>query len=210
MLGRGAKSDSTASFAVVWANLRKRPAGSRRILVTAASSGDDATMAALALADAAVRLDGASGLVLVVDSARRNRRVPQSPAPSVRIMVAVSPTRVRAIVSQLGEQFDFVIVVAPPPQRGPDCISVAAVADAAILVTRSGGTRFGEAQLAAELLRQAGVMTVAALLLTRRIWKSGKSVDAPAFEEPGQIAELRPRADVTERREASAGVELLS
>ena len=35
-------------------------------------------------------------------------------------------------------------------------------------------------------------------------------VDAPAVEEPGQIAELRPRAELTERREASAGIELLS
>lgn len=210
MLGRleRAKPDSRASYAVLWASLRKRFPGLRTILVTAASNGDDARVAAVGVVEAAVGLDGGAGLVLVLDSAMQDRRVPDPPGPSVRIIVALSVGQVRTVLSELGDEFRVVTIVAPPPQQGTECIAIAGAADVAILVARSGKTRFGEAQLAAELLRHAGVTIAASLLVTRRA--RGKSADGQAVTADGQIAELRPRGKLKERREASAGIELLT
>jgi len=205
---RPAKPDSTASYAVLWASLRKRFPGLRTILVTAASYSDDATVAALGVVEAAVGLDGGAGLVLVLDAAMRDRRHPDPPGPSVQIIVALSVGQVRTVLSELDDDFGVVIIVAPPPQQGTECIAIAGAADAAILVARSGKTRFAEAQLAAELLRHAGVTTAASLLLTRRA--PGRPVEAQAVTADGQIAELRPRAQLEARGEPSVGIELLN
>ena len=211
MLGRRrAQADAGPSYAVIWANLRKRFPGVRTVLITAASTGDDASVAALGLAEAAVSLDDSSALVLVLHSAMRNGRLPNAPGASVRMIPALSPGQVRTILSQVGEEFPLVIVVAPPPQHDSECIAIGRLADAAILVARAGRTRFAQAQVAAERLRQAGIAIAAAVLLIRRTFRGGKSVDARAFADTGQIAELRPRAHVRERREASAGIDLLT
>jgi hypothetical protein len=163
---RGPHSDVDASYAVVWAHLRKRYPRLRTILVTGASGRDDATVAAVGLAEAAVRLDDSRVVVMVLDSAKRDQAL-DSPVPSTRIIDALSPAQVRTALSDASGDFGFVIVVAPAPQTGPDCISLANVVDVAILVARLGRTRFGDAQLAARLLRQVGVATPAALLLTK-------------------------------------------
>jgi hypothetical protein len=180
MLGRlrGPPPEAGASYSVAWANLRRRYPRARTILITGASSRDDASDAAVGLAEAAGRLDNSSVLVMVLDSARQDRQALASPASSVKIIGASSPAEVRAALSSAGEEFAFAIVVAPAPQKGPDCISLAYAADVAILVATSGRTRFGEAQLAARLLRQAGLPTAAALLLTKRTLRSRKLVEA--------------------------------
>ena len=211
MLGRARRiqADVSASYAVVWANLRKRYPNLRTVVITASSSGDDASVAAVGLAEAAARLDNGSGLVLVLDAAMRDRRVPDSAAPSVRIIVALSPDQVRTILDEAREEFAFVIVVAPPPQQDPECIAIAIAADAVILVARAGRTRFEVARLAAELLQQAGVAMAASLLLTPRAFRRGRA-PARVAASPGQIAELRPRVQLKERREAAAGVDGLT
>ena len=211
MLARQRAPDGASpSYAVVWSNLRKRFPGLRTILMTAASAGDDASIAALNLAEAATGLDGGSALVLVLDSAMPNRRQPETPADSVRLMVALSPGQVRAILADAGQEFPVVIVVAPPPQRDAECIAVGALADAAILVARDGRTRFGAAQLAAELLRQAGISTAAAILISSQARLRQRPAGARQAVDTGQIAELRPRGQLNERREATAGLDLLS
>ena len=91
MLGRRrAQADAGPSYAVIWANLRKRFPGVRTVLITAASTGDDASVAALGLAEAAVSLDDSSALVLVLHSAMRNGRLPNAPGASVRMIPALS------------------------------------------------------------------------------------------------------------------------
>jgi len=175
--GTHPEADASCSVAcsVAWANLRWRYPHARTILITGASSRDDASVAALGLAEAAGRLDSSSVPVIVLDSASQDRHELDSPGSSVRVIRASSPAQVRSTLSSGGEKFGFAIVVAPAPQKGPDCISVAYAADVAILVARSGRTRFGEAQLAAQLLRQAGLPIAAALLLTRSTLRSKKS-----------------------------------
>jgi hypothetical protein len=182
---RGPHSDVDASYAVVWAHLRKRYPRLRTILVTGASGRDDATVAAVGLAEAAVRLDGSPILVMVLDSAKRDRQALDLPVASTRIIDALSLAQVRTALSDASGDFAFVIVVAPAPQTGPDCISLANVADVAILVARSGRTRFGDAQLAARLLRQVGVATPAALLLTKDALRSRTSAQAGATQPSG-------------------------
>jgi hypothetical protein len=181
--GNPPEADAFCSVAcsVAWANLRWRYPRARTILITGASSRDDAEAlygAALGLAEAAGRLESSSVLVIVLDSARQTPNVLASSAASVSIVGALSPAQVRAALSGRGEKFAFAIVVAPAPQKSPDCISLAYAADAAVLVARSGRTRFGEAQLATKLLRQAGLPIAAAMLLKRSTPRSEKPVEA--------------------------------
>jgi len=207
MLGRRHPDpDASPSYAVLWANLRKRFPGLRTVLVTGASSGDDAATAAIGLAKAATG-DGSSALLLVLESATQSHR--DAPAPAVQMIAALSLERVRAILAEAGQQFPLVVVVAPPPQRDSESVAAGGLADAAVLVAREGRTRFADAQMAADLLRQAGIATAAAILLTRRTLRRATAVDRPAAD-PGQIAELRPHPQLKERREASAGLDLLS
>jgi hypothetical protein len=229
MLGRFRRPQANvgASYAVVWANLRKRYPRLRTILVTGASGRGDATVVAVGLADAAVNLDrspekrarrqlrsanvplasandtpppignpapltlatsvaehSSRVLVIVLDSAKGDRNPLESPVPSVRIIEAPSPAQVRTALSASGD-FAFVIVVAPAPQEGPDCISLADSADVVILVARLGRTRFGDAQLAARLLRQVGEGPAAALLLTKQLLRSRTAVQPDASPASG-------------------------
>jgi|SRR2546428_3282251 len=210
MLGSRRRAKPEASYAVVWANLRRRYPGLRTVLITGASTRDDPSVAAVGLAEAAATLDGSTVLVMVLDSAMQDQRVAASPGPSVRTIAGLSPGQVRTVLSDQSEDFAFVLVVAPAPQQGPDCIAMARLAQAAIMVAGSGRTRIGEARLAAELLRDAGLPIAVALLLTSQALGSRKSLGGRSFKAAGQIAELRPRAELNERREATAGIDLLS
>jgi len=110
-----------------------------------------------------------------------------SPVPSVRISDAQSPAQVHTLLSDAREELGLAIVVAPAPQTGPDCISLANEADATILVATSGRTRFVDAQLAANLLRQVGVTPSAALLLTKHgLRKRSPRADARRLSEDSQ------------------------
>lgn len=189
---------------MVWASLRNQVKPPRTVLVTGASTGDDATPAALDLAAAAVRLDSGPGLILVLESAMHGPYMPEAPASSVRIMAPLTLSHVRSVLAQVTNEFGFIIVVAAAPQQSADCVAIATMADAVVMVARSGRTHFAEARLAAELLRQAGV-TVAAALLTR----DRRSVHA----QPQQGRSSDALADLrlpTERREAAVGIELFS
>jgi Mrp family chromosome partitioning ATPase len=151
----------------------------------------------MALAEAAVRagrgpapglpVGDRDGRVLVILMGPEKRRLEGSPTPSVRIVDAQSPAQVHTLLSEANEELGLAIVVAPAPQTGPDCISLASAADATVLVATSGRTRFGDAQLAASFLRQVGVKPSAALLLSKealrqRSWRA----NAAKFSEDGQ------------------------
>jgi hypothetical protein len=204
---RRPRPDPGAAYAVAWINLRKRFPGLRHLLVTGASSGDDASLAAVELAEAAVRLDGGQGLILILDSAMQDRRVPETDA-AVRIIVALSPGQVRGVLAEPTEDFAFVMVVAPPPQYDPECITVAPLAEAAVIAARAGQTRFRDAQLAADMLRQAGVATGAALLLSHRS-AGRRPAKVTSLRGAGRIADLRPRSAVS-APDSTVGIELLS
>lgn len=179
MLGssRGRRASAAATYAVVWANLCNQYPRLRTVLVTGASERDDATAAALGLAEAAVRADrvpaGHAGVeggghVLVILLDPHQHRPVESPVSSVRTCEARSPAEVHSLLSGARDEFGLAMIVAPAPQTGPDCVSVAGAADAAVIVATSGRTRFAEAQLASSLLRQVGVTVAAALLQSGR------------------------------------------
>ncbi|TMD21247.1 MAG: hypothetical protein E6I99_12560 [Chloroflexi bacterium] len=189
---RGSRAD--ASYAVIWANLRKRYPDLRTLLVAGASRRDDPTATALALSDAIVRFDNATVLVMVLDSAMQDRREPESASPSVTVIGALSPDQVRIALSNQRDTVDVSIVVAPAPQTAVDCIAVAGAADAAILVATAGRTPSAEATLAAELLRQTGLPPAAAVLLgapARRSPQPAPARPRPSAAQGQAIAELR-------------------
>jgi hypothetical protein len=195
---RGYGASPAATYAVVWANLEHDHPRLRTLLIAGASERDDATAAAVGLAEAAVRagrgpetssssVAEGGGRVLVIVLGPAQRLVVESPVPSVRMGDAHSPAEVRTLLSDTREEFGLAIVVAPAPQTGPDCISLAGAADAAVLVATSGRTRFGDAQLAASLLRQVGVTPSAALLLTERgLRKRSRRADTAGVQEDGR------------------------
>lgn len=189
---RGPRAD--ASYAVVWANLRKRYPDLRTLLVAGASSRDDPTATAIALSEAIARLDNAAVLVMVLDSAMRDRREPEPASSSVTVIGALTPDQVRITLSNQRGAVNVSIVVAPAPQTGADCIVVAGAVDAAILVATAGRTPFAEATLAAELLRQTGLPPAAAVLLGAPVRRSPQPVPArprPSAAQSQAIAELR-------------------
>ena len=129
----------------------------------------------------------AGGRVLVILLGPAKRRLDDSAGPSVRITGAESPTQVHTLLSEANEEVGLAIVVAPAPQTGPDCVSLANAADATVLVATSGRTRFGDAQLAASFLRQVGVTPSAALLLAKEaLSKRSSRANAAQFSEDGQ------------------------
>jgi len=241
---RGPQANVDASFAVVWTHLRKRYPRLRTVLVTAASARDDATLAAVGLAQAAARLDGSRVLVTGPDAAKGDRNGLDSPVPthdvvpakleieggatppamgladfgtlpdqqlpmtadvssqslrSVRVVDALSSTQVRTALSDSSGDFAFTIVVAPAPQTGSDCISLASAADAIVLVATLGRTRFRDARLAATLLRQAGVPTATALLLTKEALRSRTLVQADGTADRVTVAILSSDSSSTAR-----------
>jgi len=196
MLGRirGSEPQMSSAYAVVWLNLRRRCPSLRTILVAGASSQADPSAAAIELAEVAAELDAASVLVMVLDSAMRDRREPDSSNPSVTVVAALSPRQIRMALSDPSEEFKFVIVVAPAPQINADGIAVAGAADVAMLVATAGRTPFADAQLAAELLRHAGVPVAAALLVTSRERRTRGVMDARIRRSSSRgrrVAELR-------------------
>ena len=184
-----------AAYTAVWAHLRKHYPRLRTIMAAAASSRDDATAAAVGLAAAAARLDGSSVLIMALFSAKLDAdRVDAFAPPTVRVLDGLSAAQVRSALADSNEKFACTIVVGPAPQSDPDCIALACVADVAILVARSGGTEFAEAQRAARLLRQSGVTVAAALLVQKRKTRRMKSINAKAGRLSGhrqQVAEVR-------------------
>src|SRR5206468_10899719 len=104
---RGHRTSAAAAYAVVWANLCKQYPRLRTVLFTGASERDDATAAAVGLAEAAVRADrglaagpsGAEGAcrVFVILLGPAKGRVVDSPVPSVRISDAQSPSHVHTL-----------------------------------------------------------------------------------------------------------------
>jgi Mrp family chromosome partitioning ATPase len=197
MLSRSKGSDLAldASYTAVWAHLRKRYPRLRTIMAAAASGRDDATVAAMRLAEAAARLDGSTILVMLHYSAMLDPHgVDAFAVPTVRVLDGLSAAQVRSALAEGNEKFACTIVVGPAPQTDPDCISLALLADVAILVARPGHTQFAEAQLAARLLRQSGVTVAAALLVQKRKTRRVKSIDTKAGRLSGhrqQVAEVR-------------------
>jgi hypothetical protein len=111
--------------------------------------------------------------------------------PSVQVIAAPTPARVHSLLPDARKEFGLAIVVAPAPQTGPDCISLANSADATVLVATSGRTHFAEAQLAANLLRQVGVTPSAALLLTKHGLRKRSLRGRPRWGEGQRVGWLR-------------------
>jgi capsular exopolysaccharide synthesis family protein len=72
--------------------------------------------------------------------------------------------RMRAVVSELAQQFDLVLIDSPPVLPVADAMILSSYADAVLLVVASGQTRRGELRRTAEKLAQANAPVVGAVL----------------------------------------------
>jgi hypothetical protein len=208
---RAARADLDASYAALWTHLQKRYPRLRTVLITAASSRDDAAVAAGELARAAANLPNvarsgggsANGTHDRDDLETTPHAFDESPG-SVQIVEATTSALTRTTSAQAGGGVALTIVVAPPPQESPECITLASAADATILVATRGRTRSRDARQAANLLRLADVEIAAALLLSENGSRRGAARSAngpvnqlqiaiPAAEGTSTAAGGRPR-----------------
>ncbi len=168
--------------------------------MTGISADRDAIRAALGLASAATRRgeddssedrsqrEGAV-LVVVVGSAGRDG-AEAAPDARVKVVEAESAVEARRAVSAPDTEFDVAIIVAPAPQKSPECISLAGAVDAVILVASLGETKIAEAELAARLLRDVGVEPAAALLLNRHSGRGSASERTVGARAPRRDAQI--------------------
>jgi Mrp family chromosome partitioning ATPase len=169
---RGSRTDVDASYAALWTHLQKRYPRLHTVLITAASSRDDAAAAARELARAAVSLPNSviSAGESVDTTSHELETTPRTVTDStgsVQIVDATRSSQAHVTASQGAGGVALTIVVAPPPQESAECVALAAAADATILVATRGSTKSRDARIAANLLRVADVEIAAALLLSK-------------------------------------------
>ena len=156
-----------------------------KVLVVAASSRDHVRRVASALGMAGVK---AGQTVLVVDAQAHNYVMHQQSGRNGSKMTIVSThsngdTRipVDAIADPEGK-YDLTIMSAPSPDVDPTAVSLARMADVAIIVATAAKTRFSEARRTADSLRMAGVEVVASILASESL-----PDEEPEVEEPEKV-----------------------
>jgi capsular exopolysaccharide synthesis family protein len=98
---------------------------------------------------------------------------------------------VRALLDELSEHNDFVIVAAPSTATSADAQSLATVADAALLVVEARHSRHDEVADAAEQMRRVGAPVLGAVLLPRLARTQNRAHRAPARRLPNRVASTR-------------------
>jgi Mrp family chromosome partitioning ATPase/capsular polysaccharide biosynthesis protein len=148
-------------------------AGGEVILVGAAMSTVDGTGTELS---GVFGVRGRPGLLDVLtgtaDLGRTVQEVPRS--PGLRVLVAgeapnasgvIRPDAVRAVLDELSTGYDHVVVAAPSTATSADAQSLAAIADASLLVVEIGNSRNGDVADAAQQLRRVGATLLGAVVL---------------------------------------------
>jgi hypothetical protein len=166
------------------------------VLITAASSRDDAAAAARELARAAASLPNvamsARGSVDATshDDLEMTPHAVSDSGGSVQIVDATRSAQANLTASKAVGGVALKIVVAPPPQESAECITLASAADATILVATRGQTKSRDARIAANLLRVADVQIAAALLLSTHGSRprAATTVDSTVTGLPAAIA----------------------
>jgi Mrp family chromosome partitioning ATPase len=80
----------------------------------------------------------------------------------------LSSERMRARVTELRDQFAFVVVDAPPLTRHPDAISLAKMSDGVVIILEAESTRREVARSVVRNLRSTGIPILGAVLNKRR------------------------------------------
>lgn len=122
------------------------------------------------------------------------------PAGFVQIIEATPSGQSHATVSRVAADYGLTILVAPPPQASPECITLASAADAVVLVATRGRTRSRDARQAASLLRLADVEIAAAILLS----KDG-SRHREAIAQDAAVTEVRTGIPVADGPSTASG-----
>jgi succinoglycan biosynthesis transport protein ExoP len=79
------------------------------------------------------------------------------------------PGAVRALLTTLSAQHDWIVVDGPPVLDAPEAADIAEVVDGVVLVVRSGRTKRPVVARAAELLRKSGARVLGSVLNRRRL-----------------------------------------
>jgi hypothetical protein len=172
-------------YALARASLVAQHPALTKVLVVAASSRDRVRPVAAALGMAGVK---AGQTVLVVDAQAHNYVMHQQSGRNGSKMTIVSTpsngdTRIPidAIADPEGK-YDLTIMSAPSPDVDPTAVSLARMADVAIIVATAAKTRFSEARRTADSLRMAGVEVVASILASETL-----PDEEPEVEEPDKV-----------------------
>lgn len=210
---RAARPDVDASYAALWTHLQKRYPRLHTVLITAASSQDDAAAAARELARAAVSVPNvamSAGERVDTTSHDELEMAPHAVTDStgsVQIVDATRSAQAHVTASQRVGGVALTIVVAPPPQESAECVALASAADATIFVATRGSTKSRDARIAANLLRVADVEIAAAILLSKNGSRprAATTVDSTVTGLPAaiEVSDGPPTAGGGRSREAS-------
>ena len=170
-------------YALTRANLFALHPHISKILVVAASSADLVRPVAAGLGMAGVK---AGQKVLVVDAEVQAYVLHQQAGRSRSRMTIVSApadgdTRIaNEALAEAEGKYDLTIMSAPSPDTDPTAVSLARLADVAIVVATARSTRIADVRRTAESLRLAGVQVAASILVSDSV----KEVAPPVREQP--------------------------
>jgi tyrosine-protein kinase Etk/Wzc len=84
-------------------------------------------------------------------------------------LALVSAAQLRAFLSEIGVQYDYVLFDAPPVLEAPETLVLGGVVDTSILVVRAASTKGGVVDRAVDTLANAGVPVLGLVLNRRRL-----------------------------------------
>ncbi len=169
----------------------------RKVLIAAASPGDDMTMVAAGLGSAAAEA-GHRVLLLHSDGISWECLQPWPERAGGVVLTPAMPADGNAdgVLAALGKadgQFDVALLSVPSPLISPVPIWLARVVDQVVLVATKGASRHADARQSAELIRQAGGRITASVLLCRGYGFDDAELNPALFRPPPPSRPTRPR-----------------
>jgi Mrp family chromosome partitioning ATPase len=112
-----------------------------------------------------------AGLFLVPDGTdARGRSLDLMPVPDVaRAAGLFAAADARALLDQVGDAYDWIVMDGPPVLFASDAAALGAVADGVVLVVEAGRTKKPVLTRAVDLLRKAGARVLGSVLNRRRL-----------------------------------------
>ncbi len=112
-----------------------------------------------------------AGLFLVPDGTdARGRTLDLMPVPDVaRAAGLFAAADARALLDQVGDAYDWIVMDGPPVLFASDAAALGAVADGVVLVVEAGRTKKPVLTRAVDLLRKAGARVLGSVLNRRRL-----------------------------------------
>lgn len=130
---------------------------------------------------------------LVVESRHSGVWALPAGSPFGRVGDLLDHDRLAAVVADLEETFDFVVIDTPPVLAAPDAAVIGAVTDGVVLVVRERFTQVGDVDRALRVFRSSGAPLLGAVINNGREPSESTSYPTRVSVPVGPAAAVRPR-----------------